>query len=55
MRKCLLYLAYVQNGMGIEDGKEFVKDKLARSFQKLSTESKKHYQNKFKKVMEVLG
>lgn len=51
----LLYLAYVQNGMGIEDGKEFVKDKLARSFQKLSTESKKHYQNKFEKVMEVLG
>lgn len=36
----LLYLAYVQKGMGIEDGKEFVKNKLARSFQKLSTESK---------------
>ncbi len=51
----LLYLAYVQNGMGIEDGKEFVKDKLARSFQKLSTESKKHYQNKFENVMEVSG
>ena len=51
----LLYLAYVEKGMGIEDGKEFVKDKLARSFQKLSTESKKLYQNKFEKVMEVLG
>jgi len=51
----LLYLAYVQKGMGIEDGKEFVKDKLARSFQKLSGESKKHYQNKFEMVMEVLG
>lgn len=51
----LLYLAYVQKGMGIEEGKEFVKDKLARSFEKLSVESKKHYQNKFEKVMEVLN
>lgn len=51
----LLYLAYVQKGMGIEDGKEFVKAKLERSFQKLSTESKKYYQDKFEKVMEILG
>ena len=51
----LLYLAYVQKGMRIEEGKEFVKAKLARSFQKLSMESKKFYQNKFEKVMEVLG
>ena len=51
----LLYLAYVQRGMGIEDGKEFVKNKLIRSFQKLSARSKKHYQNKFEKTMEVLG
>lgn len=51
----LLYLAYVQKGMEMEEGKTFVKDKLTRSFQKLSAESKKHYQNKFEKVMEVLG
>lgn len=51
----LLYLAYVQKEMGIEEGKEFVKAKLTRSFQKLSIESKKYYQNKFEKVMEVLG
>ncbi len=51
----LLYLAYVQRGMGIEDGKEFVKNKLIRSFQKLSARSKKHYQSKFEKTMEVLG
>lgn len=51
----LLYLAYVQKGMGMEEGKTFVKDKLTRSFQKLSVESKKHYQDKFEKVMEVLG
>ena len=41
--------------MGVEAGKEFVKNKLARSFQKLSTESKQYYQNKYEKVMEVLN
>lgn len=51
----LLYLAYVQKSMGIEEGKTFVKDKLTRSFQKLSAESKQYYQDKFEKVMEVLG
>lgn len=51
----LLYLAYVQKGMVIEEGKTFVKDKLTRSFQKLSAASKKHYQDKFETVMEVLG
>ncbi len=51
----LLYLAYVQRGMGIEEGKEFVKDKLIRSFQKLSARSKERYQNKFEKTMEALG
>jgi len=50
----LLYLAYVQKGMGIEEGREFVKNKLTRSFGKLSAESKKFYQNKFEQVMEVL-
>lgn len=51
----LLYLAYVKRGLGMEEGKEFVKDKLMRSFQKLSARSKKHYQNKFESVMEILG
>ena len=51
----LLYLAYVQKCMGMEEGRAFVKDKLTRSFQKLSAESKRHYQDKFEKVMEVLG
>ena len=51
----LLYLAYVTKGMGIEEGKEFVKEKLNRSFQKLSEESREYYQNKFEKVMEVLN
>lgn len=50
----LLYLAYVKKGMDIAEGKEFVKSKLNRSFQKLSSESKKYYQNKFEQVMQVL-
>lgn len=51
----LLYLAYCQKGMGIEEGKEFVKEKLTRSFRKLSTESQKYYQEKFKSAMDILG
>ncbi|MDE6837225.1 MAG: HD domain-containing protein [Acutalibacter sp.] len=51
----LLYLAYCQKGMGIEEGKEFVKEKLTRSFRKLSPESKKYYQGKLESAMEVLG
>ncbi len=51
----LLYLAYVTKGMEIEAGKEFVKNKLKRSFQKLSVESTRYYKDKYDKVMEVLG
>ena len=50
----LFYLAYCQKGMGIEEGREFVKGKLIRSFRKLSAESKKYYQEKFERAMEVL-
>ena len=51
----LLYLAYVEKNMDIEEGKEFVKGKLQRSYQKLSEESKQHYIQKYKNTMEVLG
>ena len=50
----LLYLAYVEKGMTMEEGKGFVKGKLERSFQKLSLESKKYYKNRYSQVMEVL-
>lgn len=50
----LLYLAYVEKGMGIEEGREFVKNKLMRSFQKLSPGSAEYYREKYDKVMEVL-
>ena len=46
----LLYLAYVQKGMGIEEGRTFVKNKLAGSFQKLSAESKSTIRINLKKL-----
>lgn len=51
----LLYLAYVERKMGIEEGIQFVKQKLERSFGKLSMESKEYYKNKYQQVMEMLG
>lgn len=50
----LLYLAYSERGMGLEEGREFVKEKLERSFQKLSLSSRKFYQNKYQQVMDIL-
>lgn len=50
----LLYLAYKQKNMSIEEGKEFVKSKLERSFNKLSDDSKTFYEEKFKNVMKIL-
>lgn len=51
----LLYLAYAERKMGIEEGIQFVKQKLERSFRKLSSESKEYYKNKYQQVMEILG
>ncbi len=50
----LLYLAYKEKNMNIEDGKNFVKSKLERSFEKLSDESKNFYKEKFKNAMKIL-
>lgn len=50
----LLYLAYNKKNMSIEDGKEFVKNKLERSFNKLSNDSKKFYKEKFENVMKII-
>jgi len=50
----LLYLAYVERQMSIEEGIEFVKGKLERSFCKLSKESKEYYKDKYHQVMNFL-
>ncbi len=49
----LLYLAYVKRGLDIETGKVFVKKKLERSYQKLSSQSKKFYELKYNQVMMI--
>ncbi len=51
----LLYLAFVEKRMGMEEGREFVKNKLMRSFRKLSADSADYYREKFENVMEVLN
>lgn len=51
----LLYLAYVKKKMAMEEGKEFVKGKLERSFRKLSVRSKGYYEGKYQSVMRMLG
>ena len=50
----LLYLAYVERKMNIEEGVYFVKSKLERSYNKLSDESKEFYREKYEHVMAVL-
>lgn len=51
----LLYLAYVNKNMNIDEGKDFVRNKLKRSYNKLSDESKKFYLEKYQNVMEILN
>lgn len=50
----LLYLAYKEKNMSIEEGKNFVKSKLERSFKKLSDENKIFYREKLKNTMSIL-
>ena len=51
----LLYLAYVKRNLDIDEGKEYVKAKLIRSYEKLSEESKVFYRDKFEQVMSILN
>lgn len=50
----LLYLAYVERKMDIEEGISFVKQKLERSYNKLSERSKEIYRTKYQQAMSVL-
>lgn len=51
----LFYLAFVQRKLNIDDGLEFVKSKLERSYNKMSQESKKYYQHKREMIKSILG
>ena len=50
----LFYLAYVRRGYSIDDGTNFVVNKLNRSFAKLSDKSKSEYQQKYLSVMNTI-
>ena len=50
----LLYLAYVERKMDIGEGISFVKQKLERSYNKLSDRSKEIYRTKYQQAMSFL-
>ncbi len=50
----LFYLAYTKRQLGMEEGILFVRDKLTRSYQKLSEESKKIFKEKYDITMQIL-
>lgn len=50
----LFHLAFVVRKYSIAEGIDFVKNKLIRSYKKLSDESKKVYREKYYSVMNIL-
>lgn len=50
----LLYLAYVIHGMGINEGKDWVRAKLERSWNKLTPEAKEIIQDKYEASKIIL-
>lgn len=50
----LLFLAYKEKNMNIEEGIQFVKNKLERSYNKLSNKSKKFYKEKYENAIKIL-
>ncbi len=51
----LLHLAYVQHGMGIDEGKEWVLNKIERSMNKLCPEAMEIVYEQYLKVRDVLS
>lgn len=51
----LFYLAFVQRKLNIQDGVEFVKNKLDRSYNKMSKESKEYYKLKREAILSILS
>ena len=50
----LLYLAYIHHGMGIDEGKTWVKAKLQRSWLKLREDVQDIVRNKYEAALKVL-
>ena len=51
----LLYLAYTKQGYSIQEGADFVANKLRRSFNKLSARSKAFYKEKYDSAMRLFN
>ncbi len=49
----LFSLVYKEKGMLIDDGAEYIKNKLQRSYNKLSDSSKDFYKSKYEKAMSI--
>ena len=50
----LFYLAFVKRNLSLEDGVEFIKNKLDRSYNKMSKESKEYYKERREFIMYIL-
>ena len=50
----LLYLAYIHHGMGIDEGRLWVKAKLQRSWQKLRKDVQDILRNKYEAALKIL-
>jgi uncharacterized protein len=51
----LFYLVYGERGMDVDDGKQWIKDKLTRDWEKMSENGRKMVQQKYDCIMELLG
>lgn len=51
----LFYLAFVQRKLNIDDGVAFVRNKLERSYNKMSCESKEYYKDKMELILSILS
>jgi uncharacterized protein len=51
----LFYLVFVQRKLSIDDGTEFVKSKLERSYNKMSEASKEYYKDKRDLIQSILS
>ena len=50
----LLYAAYTKLGMEIDDGRNWVRNKIKRDWDKMSTQSKLLYEQKYNAIIEIL-
>lgn len=50
----LFYLAFTKRNLDIKEGIQFVKDKLARDYNKLSPRTRKHLEKRYQNILDVL-